>query len=267
MNILINVIIIFFLFNPYALTAQLRDESSLEGILVEKYFEVKRGKKKLNDHKHIYKGMFTYRIYVDLKPGYLLQAVYGSPDHPLFISTSTKFYNSYHEGAETGNFISADELNSPHVALDSWFTIGAAAKGFWGIPVVNDNDGSILKWMKPAGSDGLKAGDIPDLMVYGIPMDVFKNIGGESSELRVNNGAWAVLGGTKGPDVNNQILIAQITTDGTLSFEINLQIGTPDCAVIEKYVARDPESDEIQSDMLVFPFKENPFELTEGRSD
>ena len=31
----------------------------------------------------------TYRVYLDLKPGYSLQAVYGSPNHPLKIKTST----------------------------------------------------------------------------------------------------------------------------------------------------------------------------------
>jgi len=40
------------------------------------------------------------------------------------------------------------------------------------------------------------------------------------------DGAWSALGGANGPNPEtNQVLIAQITTDGTLTFELNIQIG------------------------------------------
>jgi len=41
----------------------------------------------------------------------------------------------------------------------------------------------------------------------------------------------------EGPTESNKILIAQLTTDGKLSFEINLQIATPSGDPI-KFVAR-----------------------------
>ena len=50
----------------------------------------------------------------------------------------------------------------------------------------------------------------------------------------------------------NRILIAQITTDGVFSFELNLQIGTPDGGT-ENYVARKPVGNEIQFAGLIYP--------------
>jgi hypothetical protein len=55
------------------------------------------------------------------------------------------------------------------------------------------------------------------------------------------NGAWYCLGGASGPDtISNKVLIAQITTDGILSFELNIQIGTPVSGTSEYYVANNP---------------------------
>jgi hypothetical protein len=47
------------------------------------------------------------------------------------------------------------------------------------------------------------------------------------SALVTRDGAWGCLGGALGPDSlnTNRLLIAQLTTDGDLSFELNLQIG------------------------------------------
>ncbi|MBK9074026.1 MAG: hypothetical protein IPL77_03445 [Flavobacteriales bacterium] len=58
--------------------------------------------------------------------------------------------------------------------------------------------------------------------------------------LETTNGAWAVLGGKAGVTENNLLLIAQISTTGTLSFLLNLQIETPEHEPV-KYVARDPD--------------------------
>lgn len=45
--------------------------------------------------------------------------------------------------------------------------------------------------------------------------------------IETTNGAWAVLGGTKGVTDRNLFLIAQLTTTGSLAFRLNLQIETP----------------------------------------
>ncbi|HMT30549.1 MAG TPA: T9SS type A sorting domain-containing protein, partial [Bacteroidia bacterium] len=60
------------------------------------------------------------------------------------------------------------------------------------------------------------------------------------------NGAWASLNGSVGPDpVLNQVLLAQITTDGTFSFSLNVQIRNQTTFVVENYVASNPIGSEI----------------------
>jgi len=67
------------------------------------------------------------------------------------------------------------------------------------------------------------------------------------------NGSWASLIGSTGFDpVLNQVLIAQITTNGVFSFELNIQIGTPTGGV-EQYVALSPTGAEIQIPSLIYP--------------
>ena len=62
-----------------------------------------------------------------------------------------------------------------------------------------------------------------------------------TNTISTKNGAWASMGkGSQGADsLSNKILIAQLTTDGKLSYQLNLLIGTPD-GKSEKYVAHNP---------------------------
>jgi hypothetical protein len=54
----------------------------------------------------------------------------------------------------------------------------------------------------------------------------------------LTDGAWSCLAGAVGPDTTNKVLIAQITTDGDFSFELNMQLGTPSGSA-EQFVAKD----------------------------
>jgi hypothetical protein len=73
-----------------------------------------------------------------------------------------------------------------------------------------------------------------------------------SSEFMMTDGAWASLGkGAKAPaKLPNAILIAQITTTGKLSYQLNLQIGTPNGKSI-RYVANNPTSEEFTHPSLI----------------
>ena len=67
-----------------------------------------------------------------------------------------------------------------------------------------------------------------------------------SNKLKVTNGAWACLGkGSAGADSlsTNCVLIAQLTTQGNLNFELNLLIGAPN-GTSQKYVAKNPVGEE-----------------------
>src|ERR1051325_3917740 len=75
------------------------DKSALENIIVEKYYVAEE-----TDYADISggvlpKGSVTYRIYVDLKPGYNLQMVYGDKKHELFIRSTTTFFNNVKNGS------------------------------------------------------------------------------------------------------------------------------------------------------------------------
>ncbi|MFM9052376.1 MAG: T9SS type A sorting domain-containing protein, partial [Bacteroidota bacterium] len=59
-----------------------------------------------------------------------------------------------------------------------------------------------------------------------------------------NNGSIAALGGATGVTPGNHILVGQFTTDGVLTFKLNMQIGTPSGGV-EQYVASNPVGSEI----------------------
>jgi len=191
-------------------------------------------------------GSVTYRIFVDMKPGYSLQVVYGNQKHELFFKTTTTFFNNLECRAETGFNIDAKRLNESTIALDSWITMGAASRLHTGILRSEDNDGS--SFIKNRNSfikaDGLTKGTLPNFQIFNLDLNFFNN-DSTASYFSVSDGAWAALGGVKGPTEENRVLIAQLTTSGKLTFGVNVQIGTPEGGVIQ-FVAKNPEGSEIQ---------------------
>jgi hypothetical protein len=228
------------------------DKSALEGIIVEKYYtsDVKDAPDTTGGALPV--GSVTYRIYVDLKPGYTMQAVYGVPNHELRIQTTTEFFNNKYEsgGRQTGDLIDTKKINDNTVALDSWVTMGAATKSHFGILKTDDKDGSIISRKSLTKADGLMAGKVSPVAFFGLDLSFF-HYANKAAIFSTTNGSWAVFGGVKGPTPDNRILIAQLTTNGKLSFELNIQIGTPTGGSVQ-YVAKNPEGVEIQFDALTY---------------
>lgn len=241
-----------------------------EKIYVEKYYVASSSDTLLNQYTGpLKKGAVTYRVYVDLLPGYRLQAVYGTKKHPMFIKTSTYFYNNSDLGSACPNVIPRKALWKNTLMLDSWLTIGIAAEEFIGIPKSQDDTLYTVKHEKKflknktrrmgaslLERDGMKSVAIsPKVTFFGIDsLDYVLGNKSLGNKLYVDNGAWATLGkGTVGADSlgNNQVLIAQLTTDGILSMNLNIQIGSPDGKIIN-YVARNPEGNEIVNNALSF---------------
>ena len=246
----------------------------LENLIVEKYYVSDANDTSVNASGGVLPvGSVTYRIYADMLPGYKFQSAYGSPTHTLFIQTSTLFFNNEDRGATTPTY-TKNQAKSNTVMLDSWLSVGAACVGNFGIlkslddgvatvannevpPVLQNNDPTA--GLPLTSQDGMIAiaGRTPEpVTTVGIsgPIDVFnnQNDGTNGPMFSVTNGAWASLNGSYGPDsMDNKVLIAQITTDGILSFELNIQIGTPSGGV-EQYVAQNPAGAEIQMASLVF---------------
>ncbi|MBK6988731.1 MAG: hypothetical protein IPH33_11150 [Bacteroidetes bacterium] len=236
-------------------------QQGLEKIIVEKYYISNDEDEKGTDGA-LSSGSVTYRIFVDMLPKYRFQAVYGVPGHPMKISTTSYFYNDEVNGGATANDISNMDLNTGAVMLDSWVSVCAGSDGNFAVlkeddstTIVNSNQ-RILQNVDRKSKISLKASDglypaspLSIASIYGIDslqMLFFKNNipANEGQSFYTDNGSWASFGGSIGLDSSNRVLIAQLTTEGEFSFELNLQLGTP-FGGVENYVAKDPIGEEI----------------------
>jgi hypothetical protein len=241
----------------------------LENIIVEKYYVSDASDTAVNaDGGALPIGSVTYRVYADLMQGYRFQAVYGVPDHEMRIQTTTLFFNNEDRGATSPTYSKTQAANNT-VMLDSWLSVGSACNGQYGVLKAEDDgaatvmnaDGVLQNADTSAGipvsvEDGLIAGTPEGVTFVGITTEIamFDNMNdGTNGPLFSSfNGSWASLNGSVGPDtVTNKVLVAQITTDGTFSFELNMQIGTPSGGV-ENYVAMNPVASEILFPALVY---------------
>jgi hypothetical protein len=241
-------------------------QNALEGIIVEKYYvSTKKDNSKKNLSGELPVGSTTYRIYVDMAPGCRFMAAYGSPGHPLEIKSTELIFNHLDNGAEHPLRIPERSYKKNITALDSWITIGPAGEAYIGvlksedtikefISVVPFEKGFLESNKKEMGytlqeRDGfLRTGIVPKITLYHIDSEV-RVLGSETigNSFRIENGAWACMGkGVSGIDStgSNTILIAQITTQGQLSYELNLMLRNADGSVVN-YVAKDPIEKEV----------------------
>lgn len=245
-------------------------QQGLEKIIVEKYYVAQA----YDTTANVYAGKLpidavTYRIYADLLPGYKFLAAYGSPEHTLKIATTTTFFNNIDHGATIPNVIPYRTLRKNTVMLDSWLSVGAAGEDSYGILKSDDDTLETIKHEKKFLANAKKSMGISLLEKDGIvrhenvPRPFFFHIdsavkifdGNHPGGLfEIKNGAWACLGGSKGADslTNNRVLLAQVTTDGELSFELNIQVATPIKGVSQRFVARNPIEDEICIPSLIY---------------
>lgn len=249
-------------------------QKGLEKIWVEKYYIAGTNDLAANAFAgELRRNSVTYRIYVDLLPGYSFQAAYGSKEHPLCIKTSTVFFNNTDKGGVVASVIPRRSLGKNTVMLDSWLSVGSASEMSLGIPKDDDDTSGFVEFengyltnrtkevsILPKERDGLKHTlNVPMHTFFGLDsvVQVFGHKGG--NEFIVNNGAWACMGiGSKGADslTHNRVLIAQITTDGSLEYELNIQIGTPE-GKIQRFVARNPDETEFTNDSLILSAKKS----------
>jgi len=244
----------------------------LENIIVEKYYISDANDATVNaDGGVLPIGSVTYRVYVDMLPGYKMQAVYGLPApnfHELRISTTTLFFNNEDRGATTPTYSKTNARNNT-VMLDSWISVGAACVGNFGVLKSeddgvannNNNDGVLQNNNSDAGipltlQDGFILGTPEPVTTLGIDaqLAIFDNTNdvANGSVFSTSDGAWSALNGATGPNPEtNKVLIGQFTTDGVFSFELNIQLGTPSGGV-EGYVASNPIDAEIEFPGLTY---------------
>lgn len=252
---LFGFFLIFCLFNPSIKFVYSQD--GLEGIILEKfYISSKEDNSKPELSGHLAPGSITYRIYVDLKPGYTFQAAYGTPNHELYIKSTKLFYNHVEYGAEYPNRIPLRTYSRNTSRLDSWLSVGAAGENQIGVLKSEDDTLNVFKttgaYLKNHSKKMGVSLEVVDGMKeqYNLTFPTFyqmdstiKGLGTitNTNTISTKNGAWASMGkGSQGADsLSNKILIAQLTTDGKLSYQLNLLIGTPD-GKSEKFVAHNP---------------------------
>ena len=227
------------------------DSLALESVIVEKYYVSDSTDYNCTLKNSLPKGSVTYRIYIDMKPNYSLQLVYGNQKHNLVFETTTTFFNDLEADALTGFNVDSRKLSKGNIALDSWITMGAASRGYTGILRSEVTTGFSLITNRPTlkKADGLTKGILPDFKTFNLNLEKYFNNDSTFNRFWTNNGGWAAPGGVKGPTPENRVLIAQLTTNGTLSFAINVQIGTPSGGYIQ-FVANNPEGSEIKFDGL-----------------
>lgn len=236
------------------------DPSGLEGIVVERYYVSDANDAADTDgSSDLAAGEVTYRVFVDLKAGYKLITVGGFPGHNLSFNTTTSFFYNDDRGESWASDINDIHLTKNTVMLDSWLTAGAASDAHWGVPKDEDTDGSIqpnndggsagggpllantdpLAGTPLSTADGLLAGTPPGILSVGVAPTIFNDYNGAT--YTSDNFAWSSnIGNLEGPTASNKILIGQFTTDGTLTFCLNLWVRIPD-----SLVCQDPNCHEI----------------------
>jgi hypothetical protein len=250
----ISILLIFtFLFFSIAVHAQ------LEKVIVEKYYISNAVDATNTIGGKLDSGSITYRIYVDLKPGYILKKIYGNAKHALKFTSDSVFFNNTDRGQSFGKDLASNRLKENTVALDSWITLGqtnkSAATTYFGVLKTQDTNGSIVGGINNDGgsatiltglltntntaagspltsSDGLEPMvNIPTNWIdygikngiTGVDSSIFGSVKKSNSFISYNVGLsnTGVMGVNKD---SNQILIAQLTTKSTIKFELNLEI-------------------------------------------
>ena len=204
-------------------------------------------------------GSVTYRVYLDLKPGSVLKRIYGGENHPLSFSSTEVFFNNV-DGQTFGKDFLKSRYSENTIALDTWITLGQTTKvqgnkAYFGIPKNQDTDGSFIGGINNDGgseviAEGLLTNDDPAMneqLTIADGMDTlmqfpsswtdfgFKDVasGNDSTVLGslvegtsfTSTNCWLENSGSKGVVADsNQLLIAQFTTKGELSFAFNLEV-------------------------------------------
>lgn len=248
-------------------------QGGLNGLIVERYYIADSTDARLSKNNQLPKGSVTYRVFVDMKPGYQFQACFGSEGHPMWISTTTAFYNHPIYGSNIATLIYDASLSGGTCMLDSWLSTGAASAVHYGIMKSEDDTvgtivnalGALQNHDETAGPpisthDGLfRVGPgktVPKITAIGIDelLEALKTPQTDDTgfEFKTENGAWACIGGSSlEHNGSNRVLIGQFTTSGIFSFQLNIQLGRPSGG-FEQYVASDPDPGQFVSPTLRF---------------
>ncbi len=244
----------------------------LENVIVERYYVANADDANpANSDYPVEEGSVTYRVYVDMLPGYKFLAVYGNSNHVLKIEGENDFFNNADRGSLIPGYTITNAKDNT-VMLDSWLTTGAGCSGYFAVPKTEDNgvsnvinrdnilqnasftnlDGSAA--IPLTTQDGLYAGSLiaPSFTGLDDQIGVFNDGSTNGKLFSSNGGSWYNPNGVSGPFTSNILCIGQFTVKGTFKFELNIQI-SKSVGQSEYYVAKNPVGSEIQLSSLSYP--------------
>lgn len=271
----------------------LNGNAQLQKVIVEKYYISDANDATDTLGGGLSAGSTTYRIYVDLAPGSILKKIYGDVNHPFSIQSTSPFFNHESDGQTFAKDYVKNRYLEGTVALDSWLTLGQttktqASKTYFGMLKNQDVDGSFIGGTNNDGgseliSNGLLSNNDP---LAGIPltqadgMDTMVTIptswtnfgvldfttGNDSTifgslqisnEFTSNNFFLANTGVSGVIADSNQVLVAQLTTTGELSFQLNIEVDVWNGSSMEtiRYVSSNDTilSGEVFNPYLIYP--------------
>lgn len=238
-------------------------QNAIKNVIVETYYVSDAYDASDTTGGKLEAGSKTYRIYIQMKPGCKLLSLYGDNSNLLKISSTAPFFNNLNYGESFGKDIKTSNLKKNTVALDTWLTLGQTTKKAtitnFGVLKSQDDNGSVIGGVNNDGGSAAVPGGLltNNDQLAGLPltvadgMDSLKNVesnwvnhgfidmvSGEDSTIFgsvksgiefLSNDAFLTNSGVMGvvPD-SNQVLVAQLTTKGEISFELNLQVFDPD---------------------------------------
>jgi hypothetical protein len=269
--------------------------SQLERVFIEKYYV-----SDANDATDLTGGVLpvgstTYRIYVDMEPGFTIKKIFGDQVHPFIIKSTEPFFNHFSDGQSFAKDFVKARYTEGTVSLDSWLTLGQTtktqgSKTYFGVPKNIDKDGSFIGGSNNDGGSasfpgGLLANSDPSCgrpVTSSDGMDTMLTVPSNWFSVGVRdftNGADSTIFGSivQGKEFNsrqfelrnsgtvgknrdsNQVLIAQLTTLGELSFKLNLEIEGMVGGVLQtfRYVGTDSVllPGETYHPFLIFPLE------------
>lgn len=262
--------------------------AQLEKVFVETYYVSDSIDATDTDGGYLKPGSTTYRIYVDLVKGSQLKSLYGDANHALKFASTDTFFNHLADGQTFAKEFSKNRYGEGTVALDTWITLGQttrnSAKTYFGTPKNLDDDGSFIGGVNnDGGSAGITNGLLTSV-TCGIPlttadgMDTITTpptLWGDYGFLNVSSGDDSTIFGSLVSGIgftsynaglfnagvggvnadSNMVLVAQLTTTGQISFELNIEVLDTLGNTI-KYVANDSVllSNEVLSRFLKYPY-------------
>ncbi|MBN2610815.1 MAG: T9SS type A sorting domain-containing protein [Bacteroidales bacterium] len=218
----------------------------LEDIIVEK-IPVTPGA--LEADTALPEGAVAYRVFVDMAPGYGMQAVFALATHEMVLETTTKFYN-YYDGVTFGRTMPNGVFRDSAGKFDSYITVDGVTNSRVGILLDEDVTDGI--------KDGYTTGTSLVLQTIGDNFEVPFGTEKYPGKFSTFSGIYNVNGVEFGTTPANRVLIGQFTTDGDFSFELNIQIKDTATGKGERYVARNPQPNEIIYRKLIYPFNPGP---------